>query len=267
MLRSLRKRFADVGLILNGAKCKVQTTAFHHGAALKIDRDFHIPIISAWDGFKILGTQFTLFGRTAVELDARIQMAWGRFHKIWPLLRQTSSSLRKSLLIFRSDVVQSLLWCCESWTLTVAECKRLQAVERSMLRKFLGPRRQSGEDYLDWIVHATRAVEAIMADMDMLPAVHLCLQRKWIWAGCIARYPAQRWIRRVTSWRDSRWWREHEHNHLTPSRFGRTHWHRWEDSLRKFADERGWSSWQSMASEMDAADWDNMASTFSDFCF
>ena len=70
--------------------------------------DMSIPIVAPDEGFKILGTQFALFGRTSVELEHRLAAAWGRFHAIWPLLSKRNSDLTKRLRIFHSDVRQCL---------------------------------------------------------------------------------------------------------------------------------------------------------------
>ena len=67
MLRQIRVVFAEAGLKLNAGKCKVQTIARVRTTDLKVD-DMVMPIMPVSEGFKILGTQFTLLGRTSVEL-------------------------------------------------------------------------------------------------------------------------------------------------------------------------------------------------------
>ena len=131
MLRQIRVVFAEAGLKTNAGKCKVQTNARVHTTDLKVD-DMVMPIMPVSEGFKILCTQFTLLGRTSLELKARIAAAWGRFHKIWPILSRRDACLRKRLQIFHSDVRQSLLWCCESWA---EERLLLRSTERAMLRR------------------------------------------------------------------------------------------------------------------------------------
>ena len=99
----------------------------------------------------MLGVQFTLVDGVSAELDARIAAAWGKFHKIWPLLRRRDTSLAKRLRLFDSNVGRSMSWGCESWTLTLKDKQRLQSVERAMLRRFAGPRRNGHEDYIIWL--------------------------------------------------------------------------------------------------------------------
>ena len=258
MLKRLHDVFSEVGLKLNADKCKVMTNTNVHTPALRVG-DMIFPVVPAQAGFKILGTQYTLLGRTEAEFTYRLACAWGRFNHIWPLLRNRRADLNKRLKIFHSDVRQSLLWCCESWNLTAVEVQKLVTTERSMLRKFAAPRRLASEDYISWIVRATRQVEQTMDRAGLAPIAAVYLQRKWKWAGRITQMSSTRWARRVTLWRDGEWWRRQPRYFLRPSRAGRTHWFRWEDSLQRYAVHAGFSSWKVMP------DWEAHAAHFVKF--
>eukprot|EP00973_Karenia_brevis_P085325 11841722-Karenia_brevis.AAC.1 len=52
-----------------------------------------------------------------------------------------------------------MLWCAESWTLTVRQKRRLRTIQRHMLRTIAGPRRHADEDYLKWIRRASEQAE------------------------------------------------------------------------------------------------------------
>ena len=182
MLKRVHDVFAQAGLKLNADKCKITTNTNVRTPILRV-LDMVFPIVSSNEGFKILGTQYTLLGRTEVELSHRIACAWGRFNQLLPLFLNRNASLNKRLKIFHSDVRQCLLWCCESWNLTAVEVQRLTTTERSMLRRFAGPRRASGEDYLTWIVRATRQVEDALESAGLQPCAALCFQRRRTWAG------------------------------------------------------------------------------------
>ena len=261
MLRRLAQLFAQAGLKLNDSKCVIQTNANFRTPTLKAG-DLTIPIVSATEGFKILGTQFTLLGRTSAELQKRISSAWGCFHRIWPLLRRRNSSLRKRLLIFDSDVRAALLWCCDSWNLTSAERRQLQTAERAMLRRFAGPRRRLEEDFVSWVIRSTHAAERELRITGLQPCVETYLRKKWCWAGQIMRMDPFRWTQRVTVWRDSEWWRSQPADNLRQRRSGRTHWFRWEDDLSKYSRNQSWSSWQTMARTMTQHEWEMHAESF-----
>ena len=110
MIREVRAALQEHGLKLNMDKCKVQTT--QSNAKL---RDFliggeRIPMVEASEGFNVLGTQFTLAGRTAKEMKTRIAAAWGKFHQLHPLLLRRDAEVSKRLRLFDMKVTQTLLW-------------------------------------------------------------------------------------------------------------------------------------------------------------
>ena len=266
MLKQLRIVFSQAGLKLNADKCIVMTNTNVRKSTLKVG-DMEFPIVPADRGFKILGTQYCLFGRTCIELKQRISFAWGRFHKIWHLLSCRRADLGKRLRIFDSDVRQSLLWCCESWNLTVEEMNMLTVTERCMLRRFASPKRRSNEDYLAWVVRATRDVEDALAKANLAPCAHVYLQRKWIWAGKLMRMQNSRWAKRVTTWRDNEWWSRQPRDCLRPVRRCRKYWFRWEDSLRKFSEHLGWQHWQQLANETTEQQWEQHTVGFCNFIY
>ena len=108
-----------VGPKLNADKCKIQcslggkpdacskagSSEFYHQAK----------VLVYWVLF------FTLSGGTTREIHNRINVAWGKFHQMWPLLKHRDASLRQRLRLFNAVVVRSLLWGSESWMLTVRE--------------------------------------------------------------------------------------------------------------------------------------------------
>lgn len=146
MLKDIKSEFETDGLKLNVDKCKVQCSveAPRQSKSMSIDGE-EFPIVSPFEGFSLLGTKFTLKGGTREEVKTRIRIAWRKFHQIWPLLKHRGSGLLQRIRLFNAVVGRSLLWGCESWTLSVAEKQKLRAVERSMLRKFAAPHRTTGE--------------------------------------------------------------------------------------------------------------------------
>ena len=97
-----------------------------------------IPIVPPTEGFKILGTVVTLSGRNTVELKARVSAAWGKFHKLRPLLCKKDGALDKRLKLFDTTVTQTALWGSDSWNLTVAEKRLLKTTFHAMLRRTVG---------------------------------------------------------------------------------------------------------------------------------
>ena len=86
MIKDVKNALGEHGLNLNLDKCLVQTNASDvRPTVIKIDGQ-GIPMVSPEKGFKVLGTQFTLKGRCATEVRARMAAAWSKFHSLWLVL-------------------------------------------------------------------------------------------------------------------------------------------------------------------------------------
>ena len=157
-----------------------------------------------------------------------------------------------------------VLWCCETWALTVAELHELKTTQRTMLRKFAAPRRAPDDTWVSWVRRATQIAgkEAHAAGLE--PWVEKHLATKWTWAGHISRMGASRWARRLTEWRDSAWWSDQPRGGSAycqidgrayatrPVRSRAGAGARWEDVLRKYAVSASLGQWKSAAQDRDA---------------
>ena len=252
-INDVKEELAKHGLNLNLDKCVVQTNSGHVRTKSIVIEGQSIPIVSAEEGFKVLGTQFTLLGRCSVEVNKRMAAAWGKFHALWPVLGKRSGNLQKRLRVFDACVTQSALWCSESWLLTSSEKQLLRTTQHAMLRRIAGPRRAPDETWVDWIKRSTRkaVAEAQGAGIRFWCDEHL--KNKWCWAGHVARMHPQRLARRALEWRDSQW-QSTEYQlpgQLRIRRPGRRRWFRWEDDLRNYAARIGERPWQELAQQRD----------------
>ena len=212
--------------------------------------------MSSAEWFSLLGTVYTIRGGTQEEVKTRIRIACGKFHQIWPMLRHQGSSLKQRIRLFNAVVGRSLLWGCESWTLSVAEKKKMQAVERNMLRKFAAPRRATGEDWITWVRRATRIAteRAGRAGVKSWVQQHLCA--KWQWAGHIARmgsYRPESWAFKTTFWRAMDWKANNgpgsAYYHLRPLRARPGRWRRWEDEVGRYCLSMVFEDWRKLVTQ------------------
>ena len=65
-------------------------------------------MVAPEEGFKVLGTQYTLAGRCSAEIRARAAAAWGKFYALWPILGKKGGNLTKKLRIFDASVTQTV---------------------------------------------------------------------------------------------------------------------------------------------------------------
>ena len=167
----------------------------------------------------------------------------------------------QKLKVFDGSVTQTVLWCCESWLLTKNEKRLLESAQNNMLRRIAGPRRRPEEQWIDWIKRSTRAARKSAKTAGIRFWLEAHLKAKWTWAGHVLRMDPLRLACRSTQWRDSVWWTAEQAlpSSLRMHRPHRTRWFRWEDELRRYAADRCWSSWQSVAQHRDvhgcASEW------------
>ena len=85
-------------------------------------------------------------------------------------------------------------------------------------------------------------------------------ERKWFWAGHVARRPEESWIWKVTTWRDAQWgYTVSALGCDRPLRPSRRRWMKWEDTLRRFCLEYGLGAWVDFAKDRTTwSDWMNV---------
>jgi hypothetical protein len=237
---------ANIGLRLNPDKCIIQTSCRRNRKNHLVIGGCNFKIVSCDVGCKILGTTFTLNGTSDVEFEARIAAGWAKFHQVLPLLSKRDGNLFKRLQLFDATVSKAVLWCCESWALTVKQRRTLTTTRRIMLRRIAGRRRQPDEEYVTWIKRSTRYIEELSNSAGIVCWQKQYLQKKWMWAGRIAQMDCKRFAHRATIWRDFDWSLEQgAARSVVRARPGNRR--RWEDDLRRFASQHGWEGWKIMA--------------------
>ena len=81
------------------------------------------------------------YGGASEAVGARIGSAWKKFRKLsGVLVGKQGLSLKLRRKIYQCCVRPVLLYCCETWELTVADEAGLRGVERRMIRMICGVR-------------------------------------------------------------------------------------------------------------------------------
>ena len=81
------------------------------------------------------------YGGASEAVIARIDSAWKKFRELnGVLVGKQGLSLKQRAKIYQCCVRPVLLYCCETWELTVADEARLRGVERRMIRMMCGVR-------------------------------------------------------------------------------------------------------------------------------
>ena len=187
-------------------------------------------------------------------------MFWG----MSKLLMNRKISINRRMRVLDSTVGSCVLWCTESWTPRAEEMQKLENAQRSMLRKILGLRRGSDEDWICWLQRCTRKAIYIADQVGVRSWVSTHLRRKWFWAGHVARRGLETWLFRTTAWRDSGWQSAAGDVAGRPLRPSRRRWMKWEDVLRRYSTAMGSPQWMTEAATK--TEWNSKIVNFLEWC-
>ena len=87
--------------------------------------------------FKYLGYVLTSDGRCDTEIKKRIAIAKDSFSKMKPILSNLNITMDTKLRLLKAYVWSTLLYGCESWTISESVNKKLEAAEMWFLRRML----------------------------------------------------------------------------------------------------------------------------------
>ena len=266
LLDALRAAMAVRGLALHPTKCKVQTNRADwttRGLAV-IEEGFSVEVLPEGQPLMILGTKLCLTDVTGCEIPSRIASGWRMFWAMKRLLLNRKASLNKRFQLFDSTVGSHVLWCTETWTPRTEEFRQLETARRAMLRRILGSPRPAQESWLDWIQRATHRVVKLAEDAGVRTWSAWRFERKYLWAGHVARRGDETWVKKVLTWRDSYWTSVVADVSGRPMRPARRRWMKFESSLVKFWKERGGRHWMQEAQERE--NWDVQMAFFVQWC-
>ena len=266
MMAKVRASFAKYGLTLHPAKCKVQTNRVEHfpRGSTVVKNGFAVEILPEGASLTVLGTHLNLDDPTKYEITNRIAAGWRMFWAMSKLLMNRKISINRWMRVLDSTVGSCVLWCTESWTPRTEEMQKLESARRSMLRKILGLKRGSDEDWIQWLQRCTRKALSIADQVGVRSWVSSHLRRKWFWAGHLARRGLETWLLRTTAWRDSCWQSMAGEVASRPLRPTRRRWMKWEDVLRRYSTAIGGPQWMTAAAAKTV--WNNEADKFLEWC-
>jgi hypothetical protein len=131
--------------------------------------------------FKYLGTTLTNHNFIVEEIKSRLRSGNGCYHSVQNLLSSRLLSKNLKIKIYRTIIVQVVLYGCETWSLTLREERKVRVFENMVLRRIFGPRRDEVTGY--W----TRLHNEELNDLYSSPnIVRVIKSRRMRWAGHVA---------------------------------------------------------------------------------
>ena len=121
------------GLSMNVKKTKAMVISKNESP--KVSIQVNDKIIEQVDQFTYLGQLITTDGRSEEEIRRRIAIAKNTFAKFSTLLTNRKVDIQTRIRTTRCFVWSSFLYACETWTLTKAMEKKIEAMEMWMYRR------------------------------------------------------------------------------------------------------------------------------------
>jgi len=91
--------------------------------------------------FKYLGTTLPNQNSIQEEIKSRLKSGNVCYHSVQNLLSSSLLSKNLRVTIYRTIILPLVLYGCETWSITLMEECRLGVLEKSMLRRIFGPKR------------------------------------------------------------------------------------------------------------------------------
>lgn len=151
------------------------------------------------------------------EVDRRIAITWKKYWSHKEVLKSNSIPLSSKKIVMDSDILPCLTYGCQTWTYDRKTQNKIQTTQRRMERSYLNIKLKDRVKNTD-IRNKTKLHDALT----------FCLQRKWKWAGHVARYSDDRWTKRAVKWTGPRGTRAKARPRA-----------RWADEIEKVAG-KGW---------------------------
>ncbi|PZC84828.1 hypothetical protein B5X24_HaOG203818 [Helicoverpa armigera] len=183
MINDLQQVSTKVGLEMNLDKTKVMTNRQRIPITVN-----NIPIEYV-DKYIYLGKQISFSKeRNTEEVDRRVASTWKNYwaHKV---VFKSRLPLSAKKIVMDSVILPCLTYGCQTWSYDVKTRNKIQTTQRRLERSYLGIKLK------DKIRNSVIRKRTNLSD-----ALTFSLQRKWRWAGHVARYDENRWPLRVQKW-------------------------------------------------------------------
>ena len=132
--------------------------------------------------FKYLGATLTKDSRSTVEIKSRIAIATSTMAKLDKIWRNKGIRFSSKMRLYRALVLSTLLYGCESWTMSAETTKKIQTFETKCFRRMLG---------ITWQEKKTNDyVKSQVTSLDgpQEPLLAVIKRRKLTWFGHVTRH-------------------------------------------------------------------------------
>ena len=187
MVQQLYNASKNVGLKMN----KKKTQVMHNS-----QNETHIKIkveneeLEETKNYTYLGQLVSLSSSDKdEEIKRRIAMGWKSFGGMSDIFKNKRLPLCLKRKTYDACITPTMIYGCETWNLTRNHETKLRTAQRAMERIMLG---------ITW--KDKKSCEWIRGQTKVKDIVEAIKERKWTWAGHVARFSDNRWTKRLTEW-------------------------------------------------------------------
>ena len=237
MITALKEELARIGLSLNASKTKVLTTLNDIDCQSMVIVGEHVDILSGDTAHKYLGRKLcgNLRSRNIFELAHRVQIAWMRFHKNRDILMDKHLSIYSRLKFFQAVITPTILFGLTSCAMTKSQICSLDVVQRRMFRNIVGWVRHDGEPWDETMRRMRSKVEVALRRCPIENWSTQLFRRQFRLAHRVGNM-VDSWPARVCKWHPPTSIPGAKRSQGRPVV-------RWDDYLRKFAEEEFADDW------------------------
>ena len=170
-LNQVNEAALKLGLNISATKTKIMSVGYD-----KCEISLNGNILEEVSNFVYLGSKISKQIAASDEVTSRIGKAAAAFGKLRrPLWSRKEISVKTKLRVYKTVVVPTLLYGCESWTLLATDISRLEAFQSRCLRNILG------------LSCRTRTVDVYAKCSDMLNIKDQIKSARLRWMGHVSR--------------------------------------------------------------------------------
>ena len=233
--------------------------------------DAHMVEVLPYSGStKYLGRKLNFDTYHKTEIDNRITAGWRKFNLLRHELTSKTYPLGARLRLFNATVQPTVMYGCQSWTMTQELSTTLRRAQRRMMRLIVNsPRRRTTppldnedhhhdestddvnsnatqssdleqllqlseqellEPWPDFLKRTTQQAEELAKQHNIDDWATHYLRQKWRWAARVAQQSHDRWSRLATTWEPQL------HEKRPCSRLNSRPRRRWDDDINHFLD-------------------------------
>ena len=88
--------------------------------------------------FTYLGSNITTDGRSSIEIHNRCSKAYQALGQMTPIFRNKNVDLNTKITLFKTIIMPTLCYQCQTWTTTAQDKRKLVTAEMACLRRIIG---------------------------------------------------------------------------------------------------------------------------------